>query len=259
MSMFSRSLSFGVLLGALLVAACSGEQGPAGPAGPGGPAGPTGPRGDDGDPGEPGPAGPTGPTGPTGDPGAPGMDAASFDFRDDPPEAYTRFDRMGMPAVATALIRDKNRYNDASPADDVVTDMASGLPQFAASDLVPQLTGLHDALSDDLQALNLAVCSSRAGGVTDVVPCATQALSPGGRTVLGLVVPDTLVVDPSLLAGFPNGRRLQDPVIDVTLAVLLLDLNQHSPLTFAALPLNPPRNDVEFLRRFPYLAFPHRF
>jgi hypothetical protein len=259
MSMFSMSPSFGVLLGALLVAACSGELGPTGPAGPAGAEGAPGPRGDDGNPGAPGPAGPTGPTGPTGDPGTPGMDAASFDFRDDPPEAYTRFDRMGMPAVATALIRDKNRYNDASPADDVITDMASGFPQFAASDMVPQLVALHDALSDDLQALNLAVCSRRGGGVTDAVPCATQALAPGGRTVLDLVVPDTLVVDPSLLAGFPNGRRLQDPVIDVTLAVLLLDLSQHSPFTFAALPLNPPRNDVDLSRRFPYLAFPHRF
>ena len=45
-------------------------------------------------------------------------------------------------------------------------------------------------------------------------------------------------------------------VIDVTLAVIFLDLSEHSPLTFANLPLNPPSNDVAFRSGFPYLAAP---
>ena len=35
---------------------------------------------------------------------------------------FTRVDRMGMPAISTALIgsAEKNNYNDDSPADDVI-------------------------------------------------------------------------------------------------------------------------------------------
>ena len=76
-----------------------------------------------------------------------------------------------------------------------------------------------------------------------------------------LVVPDTLSIDPSAPAGFPNGRGLADPVIDVTLSVILLELTSGvcgdgacSPVTLVG--LNPPANDVEFLEDFPYLAPP---
>lgn len=55
-----------LLLAALSLAACSGNQGEVGPAGPAGPAGPVGP------PGVQGPEGPAGLTGPQGDPGPQG-------------------------------------------------------------------------------------------------------------------------------------------------------------------------------------------
>jgi hypothetical protein len=44
--------------------------------------------------------------------------------------------------------------------------------------------------------------------------------------VAGLILPDTLRLDPTSTGTFPNGRALADPVIDVTLAVLLLS-TQH--------------------------------
>ncbi len=229
-----------LLAGALASSACAGE------AGSGGPTGPTGPTG---------PAGSTGPDGADGVDGRDGVDGQPFAFRRDPPSAYTRVDRMGMPAVATAVVSAREAYNDADPADDATLDPVSGLPRFVASDIVPALTSLHGALRDDLVALGLTPCATDAGGA---LPCVTQPLFPGGPEVLGLVVPDTLRIDPSEPAGFPNGRRLQDPVIDVTLGVLLLDLTRHPATALAALPLNPPGNDLPFLTRFPYLAFPHR-
>ena len=61
-----------VLSVALLLAACSGEDGPIGPQGPPGPAGPEGPQGPPGSDGPPGPAGPGGPAGPRGPAGADG-------------------------------------------------------------------------------------------------------------------------------------------------------------------------------------------
>jgi len=89
----------------------------------------------------------------------------------------------------------------------------------------------------------------------DVPACLQQEVAPG-VAVADLVVPDTLTLNLSAPAGFPNGRLLTDPVIDVTLAVIFLDLSVHSPTTLAGLPLNPPANDVSFQAGFPFLAPP---
>jgi hypothetical protein len=89
----------------------------------------------------------------------------------------------------------------------------------------------------------------------NVSKCLSQEVSPG-VTVASLVVPDTLSINFANPAGFPNGRRLADPVIDIELSVLLLDLKKHNPGTLALLPLNPAANDRPFLTDFPYLAAP---
>lgn len=92
----------------------------------------------------------------------------------------------------------------------------------------------------------------------DVSKCIEQAWPDSGLTVFSSVVPDTLKVDFSRPAGFPNGRKLTDPVVDITLAVILLDLTKHSPRTLANVPLNPaPGNDgAAFRSAFPYFAPP---
>jgi hypothetical protein len=92
-----------------------------------------------------------------------------------------------------------------------------------------------------------------AGVNFDVMPCLQQQVLPG-RTVADLVVPDTLTVDFSQPSAFPNGRRLQDPVVDLTLAALFLDLKQEPVTRFADLPLDPPGNDLPFRPNFPFLA-----
>lgn len=185
----------------------------------------------------------------------------SVNFNVLPAAMFTRVDRMGMPAVSTALVGSarKNAYNDQDPAMDM---------GFAA-DFIASLTALHTALDDDLARANLTACSmtTMVGGLPE---CLGQTFAPG-RTVASLVVPnDVLRLDLGATAGFPNGRKLADPVIDVTLAVLLLRVNSAapgtcgmgtcSPGTLAALPLNPPRNDVAggaFTDTFPYFHPPH--
>lgn len=92
-------------------------------------------------------------------------------------------------------------------------------------------------------------------GTLSVTRCLTQEVAPG-RSVASLVIPDTLQINLNAPPGFPNGRRLQDSVVDITLAALLLDLRVHSAATFASLPLNPPANDRPFLNSFPFLAPP---
>ena len=91
----------------------------------------------------------------------------------------------------------------------------------------------------------------------NVQPCFDQEIpGTGGTTVAGAVVPDTLTLSLTAPSGFPNGRVLDDPVIDVTLAVIFLDLATHSPALLAGLPLNPGANDVPNRTGFPYLAAP---
>jgi hypothetical protein len=185
-----------------------------------------------------------------------GVCGATVTFRTDAPSSYLRVDRMGMPAVSTVLISSamKNAYNDADPSDDADLTFLN--------ELAGQLTALHGALDDDFAGLNLSTCSM-VETVNGLPECFGQEIAPG-VSVASLAVPDTLHINPANQAGFPNGRMLTDPVIDVTLGVLFLEMGAScgaaacSPTTLASPPLNPPANDVAFDTAFPYLAVPHQ-
>ena len=93
----------------------------------------------------------------------------------------------------------------------------------------------------------------------NVENCFTQAIpGTGGLTLRSMIIPDTLKLDLSRPSGFPNGRDLDDPVVDILLAALFLDfaVTGQSTSTFANLPLNPPGNDRPFTTTFPFLAPP---
>ena len=139
------------------------------------------------------------------------------------PAGYLRVDRMGMPAVSTALIpaANKNAYNDGGPNDDASLTFGT----LALGTLV----GLHNALDAQLRAapLHMTPCSTRftpfPGVATGVPYCAAQGFDGNpAHPVAGLILPDTLRLDPTIPAQFPNGRTMTDPVIDITLGVLLL-------------------------------------
>ena len=66
--------------------------------------------------------------------------------------ASSRVDRMGMPAVATAVITSKNAYNQANPSDD-----AAGV---FVSEIVANVGAIHAALDDDLTSLGLTPCAT---------------------------------------------------------------------------------------------------
>ena len=96
----------------------------------------------------------------------------------------------------------------------------------------------------------------------NVTACLNQVI-PGtnGATTASLVIPDTIKVDLTRAAGFPNGRQLENSVIDITLAALFLDVNApgQSPLTFTTVRpggLNPQTNDRPFLTVFPFAGPP---
>ena len=180
-----------------------------------------------------------------------------FVFRDDAPTAFSRVDRAGMPAINTAVISSKDDYNAGNPAD----DMANFAGEVIASvDYVHNGTGTAGefiGLDAALASLSLTPCGASDTDAS-VGKCIDQALSVNA-------LPDTLTIDLTADAGFPNGRALADPVIDVTLAVLLLDLEVHPVTLFIDLngngtpleagdTLNPAANDAAFSTEFPYLA-----
>jgi hypothetical protein len=85
-----------------------------------------------------------------------------------------------------------------------------------------------------------------------------QQIVPGtnNKKVVDLVVPDVLTLDFALPSTFPNGRQLDDQVIDITLAVLFLDMTRVGPGTLASVPINPPKK-TGLRTVFPYLAAPN--
>ena len=121
-----------------------------------------------------------------------------------------QFDRMGRPGINTVLIPDglKDAFNDGVP----VNDPDNFFEPIA--DTIEMLSG------DRAYAENLAA----------------------------VLTPDILTFDTSSTAGFLNGRRLQDDVIDIE-----LDLLSDGAVTEDMV----DSNDAIFLDEFPYLAPPN--
>jgi hypothetical protein len=176
------------------------------------------------------------------DDGAGTDENVEFAFAADAIDSYTRVDRMGMPAISTALISSKDAYNNADPANDAAGDF---VPEILAS-----LEFLHGALDGQLTELGLTPCTV----VGDATGTCAQFAVP-------LILPDTLKLNTTAASGFPNGRLLTDPVIDATLAVALLELTGDTPphtVTDLVGVLNPAANDLAFNDAFPFVAAPHQ-
>ncbi len=97
---------------------------------------------------------------------------------------------------------------------------------------VPGLTQPTDVQPAEVLRLN-----------TSIPPCSDQCSS------LGVIDGD--------LAGYPNGRRLEDDVVDISLrAVLGVLLPDHQPIA-DSIGDGVDANDVPFLGEFPYVGYPH--
>ena len=91
------------------------------------------------------------------------------------------------------------------------------------------------------------------GTAFNVERCLNQVTSDG-RTTRQVMIPDLVTLDVTKPASFPNGRRLQDPVVDIEVAYLFLDLTRHSPFTLVNVPLNPLGLDQPLRTTFPFYA-----
>lgn len=179
--------------------------------------------------------------------------------------AASAADHLDPPARTDPAVNAANADRAADIADVYAWHGSSSVVavlSFAGpNDPVAGQSGIHAALDDDLVGAALTPCSMTTQ-VNGLPECVGQEVAAGVK-VADLVLPDTLQINPAVAAGYPNGRRLQDPVIDVTLSVILLKLGAScgagtcSPLTLVNPPLNPPANDVAFGTEFPYLAPAH--
>jgi hypothetical protein len=163
---------------------------------------------------------------------------------------YVQVSRLGNPLVNEVVIPlgTKDRFNRTKPADD---------GQYANFVLNPELAKLMNILFPGVNAPE----TNR----TDIVQALLQGI-PGLNQQTGKPV-DTIKVnlgtdpvsDPKRLsvlegdtAGFPNGRRLTDDVVDIELRVVAgVLVGNNVPLGDGV-----DANDKPFLSTFPYVAAP---
>lgn len=169
---------------------------------------------------------------------------------------FVQVARVGTPLFSQFMLplSEKDRFNASSPVDD---------EQFLPAVQDPELPQL-------LTAYGLEVPPSPRTDLELLYMTGLQGLNhpPDGKPseMLRLNVavppaeePNRLSVLANDLAGFPNGRRLIDDMVDVELRILVgatpggdLDVEPNNQLGD-----NVDANDVPFLTEFPYVALPH--
>jgi hypothetical protein len=170
---------------------------------------------------------------------------------------WVQVSRLGNPLINEVIIPIglKDKYNRTSPADDAAN--------FGAGALAPEPARLLNALfglgvketdrTDIVQALLTGV-----PGLTQIgskpVPADTLKVNLG---VPPSATPNRFGVLAKDIAGFPNGRRLTDDVVDIELRVIagaLLTPEQGGK----QIPLGDgvDQNDKPFRSTFPYVALP---
>ena len=140
-----------------------------------------------------------------------------------------RIDRMAIPAINTALITSdkKDAFNQGSPVNDVANFKATAVTHIG--DLRKAIDGVF------------GIAYPEDGGPLG-------ALTPD--QVASALIPDVVTIDFSKPVQFPNGRRLQDDVIDTELGVVL---NRGGA---RGIPDGINANDKPFGATFPYEAEP---
>jgi len=165
--------------------------------------------------------------------------------------SFVQVSRLGMPLVNEVVVPvgQKDKWNGSKPADD---------GQFLSYVTDPEVPKLLEAI------YGLRAPATPRNDLVQVfltgVPNLNQPAGVKASEMLRLNMdvaptssPNRLGVLANDLAGFPNGRRLTDDVIDITLraaAGALVGVNN-------TLGDGVDRNDVPFRTSFPYLAFPH--
>ena len=162
--------------------------------------------------------------------------------------------RLGMPLVNEVVIplKDKDKFNASEPANDVAN--------FGASVVDPELAKLLNLLygisvppapRNDI----VAVFATGVAGLNQ-----PAGVSPGEMLRLNMLIPPATLANrfgviAGDLAGFPNGRRLADDVVDIELRVVAgVLVNGFNIAPNNQLGDGIDGNDKPFLPYFPYVA-----
>jgi hypothetical protein len=163
---------------------------------------------------------------------------------------WTRVSRLGMPLVNEVVnpVKDKDKFNASSPEND--GDFLKNVTEPELPKLIEAIYKIKapDEPRDDLVSVFLT-------GVKDlnqppkVTPSEMLRLN---TSIEPAAEPKRLGVLDGDNAGFPNGRRLADDVLDISLQVVEGELvgtkNDQSDAVDA--------NDQDFEKNFPYVALP---
>jgi hypothetical protein len=174
---------------------------------------------------------------------------------------FTQISRLGNPLVNEVIIPlgQKDRFNRTQPKDDATNYGKYVLePELAAvlNKLFPgQVNAPEKNRTDIVQAVlqgipGLNAFPGAAGqNATDTLKINLGTEPTASPNRLGVLAGDT--------AGYPNGRRLTDDVVDIDLQVVAGALTR-DPDMDPAPPLGDGvnQNDVQSLSRFPYVAPP---
>lgn len=204
----------------------------------------------------------------------------SFDFRSESADRYVRVDRMGEPALGTALLsrnvnnpipvdgdgnvvnpgqsnvfNSSNNQRDAFNRGEPVNDARDFAFMLTQGPQINSLASFHFELGPQLRTLGLTPCSTETAtppsGIAqvDISGCVAQ--------VAGAVLPDVVTLDPNTATSWPNGRSFDDPVVDRLLAAALLKIGgagaPHDINTLVGV-INPTRDESGTLSP---AAFPH--
>ncbi len=167
--------------------------------------------------------------------------AGPFVFSTQTPDRFVRVDRMGEPALATALLnRDPIVFPTPTPNPPNSINLSPnqrdafnrGEPTNDANDFTDILT--KGPQPNSLRNIHFEVGPSLRAAV--LTPCSTETVSPPVNNtqvnidmcvaqVKDVILPDVITFDFGAPAGWPNGRGFDDPVVDRLLAAALLQIS----------------------------------
>ena len=176
---------------------------------------------------------------------------------------FVQVSRLGMPLVNEVVIPVglKDYFNASKPTQDgaalgLVQDpelphLLNAVYGLAVPDSDPMTAGIQRADLISVFLTGVDKLNMPEGGTPSEMIRLNMSIPPCSSTCsrLGVLGGD--------LAGFPNGRRLSDDIIDESLRVVLgVLLPTHQPIA-ETIGDGVDANDVSFNTQFPYVAYPH--
>jgi len=179
---------------------------------------------------------------------------------------FVQVSRLGMPLVNEVVvpIGFKDYFNGSNPRGDAVF-----LPKVNDPELPHLISAVYGTLFPEVPDSNMSMNGVQRSDLVQVfltgLPGLNKPTHVRGAEMLRLnmdVAPcaadcSTLGAIDGDVAGFPNGRRLSDDIIDIALRVVMGVLIPGHDADADGLADGVGANDSAFLGTFPYVAYPH--